>query len=1829
MSGIAAASVSRGTHIGFCVLIGWLCAALVLAAPPTGDHAVYLSASGVLASREDGHLRVAVIVSPPKGGAMKRVRGMVQVELLDDHGEVVTGDRALGGLEQAAVAVPLSLEIDEAPAGARLRCRFRNDTIALNDVVTVPLTRALLRIPHETTLAVGDELHADSDAYIHCEVHGVRSMTETVPLPAAAVTARLRDNSGKEHLLARGHADDHGTCDLRFHVPDVAPGPARLEVTTTSAFDEQRLVRNIQVPAEGKLLLVSDRPQYQPGQRMHLRALVLKPSSLRPVQGGKVMFQIADGNGNKVLQEEVLTSAHGIATIDFDLADEVNTGDYTLRAAIANEAAVRTVSVRPYALPKFKAEVVTDRKFYRPGEVLRGDLQADYFFGKPVAGAKVRVAAQWEESGERFFTWEGTADTFGHARWEVRVPALPAKLERLRGTNVRLEATVTDTAGHREVVERTCAVSSQPIHLGLIAEGGQLVPGLENRLFVLTNSPDGSPASCDVEIWAGWKANGRPLAVVHTDETGVGELLFTPQLEQLTSQRQQLASLENLLVGRGNVLLTIPLTAKVRDRRGEQVEQTFELQHAPIGENVLLRLDRAIYRSGDKMAVQVLSTGGMAAAQLDIVQDGQLIATRELTLKDGAALESVELPANCLGPVEVYVSQPLEGGEWTYDSRVIYVHPARELKIAVRPDRDSYRPGAEGTIHFEVTDWNGRPTAAALGVLIVDEAVFAIHDVQPGMEKAHFTLRPGLERAAAAGLEQEEVRPPGHLEDVVRSPEHSGDTAAERRKQSLARALLATASPKFTPVGKTAPALLRRSQLQAQVRKVGEAVLNHALDGEPFQIAGPKGGWVLRPRLLGELVRDGELLAGDLTLPSGEVLTLARLARLEPGFTAERLAHAVTAYRARRLVSLLVAEAEKNAELKKDGRWTLPAGALEMALKAEPHLENHRDAWGHLFRLVRLKAPRAEKCGVEQLEDDDLQSAGPDGVFGTEDDISFTARTGWLLDYWWQSDAALKAKWAALCNPAHRDHSRLMASAGPYMRGERLQQQEMWAGLGGLAGVGGLGGFGGGGFGGGGFGGLGVAGLAGIGGGFHMLGVQGGFMGNFQGNVNLGVGGGIRGLRGNPLDENMRPAQPGTVQEHSYQAPRVRRYFPETLLWRPEVITDEHGKASLPVHFADSITTWRLAATGSSIDGGLGSTTAPLRVFQDFFVDIDLPPQLTRNDEISVPVVVYNYLKEPQTVKLALQLSPWFELLDAADGARSISLRPQEVISTAYRLRAKQVGRFNLTVEARGTKVSDAVRRSIDVVPDGRKVEQSKSGRLAGKMQLAFDLPPSAIRGSARLLVKVHPGIISQVVEGLESMLQVPHGCFEQTSSTVYPNLLVLDYLNRTDGGTPEVRARARELLRLGYQRLLTFECKENGFDLYGHGPPVLWLTALALHEFSDMARVFPVDPEVIRRTRHYLTQRQEHDGSWRNSPLDELPLTCYIAWVLAQSDPRAPEVIKALEYVRKRVDWLDNGYDRALAANALAASDPKDPVIGRLFTQLEADREDSADRQACKFVSKRPSFAGPVGEDRSIETTALTVLAILRTGGHEGTVTRALAHLVRAREAGGGWGTTQATVLALKALAAAAGGAKERGAAHFTIVVNGKEVASGEINGKTADLLQQFDLTEHLLPGRNEVTVRADDKTGSLAQIVARHHEPWDKRAERSGDLDLQVAYDRTRLSVKDTVHATATLRHTGLRTAPMVMVELGLPPGFVLDENELTEMVRTRQIEKYQLLQGRIVLYLDAIRPGTIEKFAYTLRPKSPAKVQAPTSSAYEYYTPSRRVDTAPVELVVEAAR
>ena len=545
------------------------------------------------------------------------------------------------------------------------------------------------------------------------------------------------------------------------------------------------------------------------------------------------------------------------------------------------------------------------------------------------------------------------------------------------------------------------------------------------------------------------------------------------------------------------------------------------------------------------------------------------------------------------------------------------------------------------------------------------------------------------------------------------------------------------------------------------------------------------------------------------------------------------------------------------------------------------------------------------------------------------------------------------------------------------------------------------------------------------------------------------------------------------------------------------------------------------------------------------------------------------------------------------------------------------------------------------MVPNGRKVEQVVSDRLAGRVSQTIAIPNNAIEDSSQLYVKVYPGVFSQVLEGTDSILRMPGGCFEQTSSSAYPNVLVVDYIKKNKLASPALLLKSEQYLNVGYQRLLTFERPGGGFDWWGSGEPLVWLSAYGLQEFADMAKVYPTDRGVIDRTQAWLLKQQAADGTWSKIGAThgvsiermgdpKMLLTSYVTWSLLESGCKAPELKKSIEFIRANVQKEDNAYILALAANALAAWDAKDDsthaALVKVLKKIDEQKVEKPEWKAAYFPAKGQSLSYARDDSLNVETTALAVLAMLKSGQFANSVNQSLLYIAKSKDAYGTWGSTQATILALKALVAASGGVPQKGEATFTVLVNGKEVESKFINEKNADVMQVIDCYKYLKAGANEVTIDVKGESNLMYSVVGRHFEPWQAEEAVKPTLAVSVAYDRTKLSTADLLRATATLKNNGQEYASMVMVDLGIPPGFTVDAGDFAEMVAAKKVNKFSVTARQVTLYLSDVKPGESQSFEYSLKPKYPLKAKTPSTVVYEYYTPKNRGTAAPVEIIVE---
>ena len=330
--------------------------------------------------------------------------------------------------------------------------------------------------------------------------------------------------------------------------------------------------------------------------------------------------------------------------------------------------------------------------------------------------------------------------------------------------------------------------------------------------------------------------------------------------------------------------------------------------------------------------------------------------------------------------------------------------------------------------------------------------------------------------------------------------------------------------------------------------------------------------------------------------------------------------------------------------------------------------------------------------------------------------------------------------------------------------------------------------------------------------------------------------------------------------------PRLRQFFPETLVWQPALETDSQGRARLDFKLADNITTWKMSVIASTEDGRLGVAEKEFLAFQPFFAEHDPPRVLTEGDRVLLPVVLRNYLERPQSVAVEMKPESWFTLNGPA--RQSAEVPAGDAARPIFDFRAvASVKDGKQRVTATGAEASDAVEKPVTVHPDGEERSQTDAAIFADAGTLDVNVPAEAIRGSVRSELKIYPNLTAHLTESVEAIMERPYGCGEQTISSSYPSVMALDLYRRQngnlDGELPPTVARARRYAHDGYERLLGYRVPGGGFTYWGRGEPDLALTAYALRFLTDASRVVAVDADVIEQTRDWLVRQQREDGSW------------------------------------------------------------------------------------------------------------------------------------------------------------------------------------------------------------------------------------------------------------------------------------------------------------------------------------------------------------------------------
>ena len=262
----------------------------------------------------------------------------------------------------------------------------------------------------------------------------------------------------------------------------------------------------------------------------------------------------------------------------------------------------------------------------------------------------------------------------------------------------------------------------------------------------------------------------------------------------------------------------------------------------------------------------------------------------------------------------------------------------------------------------------------------------------------------------------------------------------------------------------------------------------------------------------------------------------------------------------------------------------------------------------------------------------------------------------------------------------------------------------------------------------------------------------------------------------------------------------------------------------------------------------------------------------------------------------------------------------------------RQLGQNGVKITARSTEAADAVIKTIIIEPEGVSREMIENLILtAGSTQeTSTDIPVIAIDGSGRAYLTVTSSYLTQTIEGLEALIQMPFGCGEQNMIVFAPDVFITRYLEASGQLKPEIMAKAEMLMLTGYQRQLTYRHSDGSFSAFGESDEVgsLWLTAFVLKSFAQAEDLIYIDSDILDEARDWIISHQKSDGSFEpvgfihhqdmmGGLTGNTALTAYVAIALMEAGDTVGSA-RAVSYLESQIDDIERAYTMTLVTYAL-----------------------------------------------------------------------------------------------------------------------------------------------------------------------------------------------------------------------------------------------------------------------------------------------------------------------
>uniref|UniRef100_A0A8C3HQQ1 Uncharacterized protein n=1 Tax=Chrysemys picta bellii TaxID=8478 RepID=A0A8C3HQQ1_CHRPI len=679
-----------------------------------------------------------------------------------------------------------------------------------------------------------------------------------------------------------------------------------------------------------------------------------------------------------------------------------------------------------------------------------------------------------------------------------------------------------------------------------------------------------------------------------------------------------------------------------------------------------------------------------------------------------------------------------------------------------------------------------------------------------------------------------------------------------------------------------------------------------------------------------------------------------------------------------------------------------------------------------------------------------------------------------------------------------------------------------------------------------------------------------------------------------------------------------RSQFPESWLWQVEQLTGKPNKLGISsnttcIFLKDSITTWEVLAVSLSETKGICvADPYEIKVRKDFFIDLRLPYSVVRNEQVEIRAILYNYQNKNIKVRLELLHNPVFcsASTSKARYRQMLDIKAKSSRAVPLVIVPLQLGSHDIEVKGAvwGSSLSDGVKKKLKVVVGCHFPVSSPRPSFSGGVQeekvKATDIDDMVPDTESETKVRIQGNPVTIIVENsidganLKHLIVTPSGCGEQNMISMTPPVIATIYLDTTEQWEKigvERRAEAIKLIMQGYTQQMVYKKPDFSYAAFKGRPSSTWLTAYLAKVFAIAKKLVPIENQVIcGAVKWLILEKQKPDGVFQ----EDAPV---IHGEMVGGYKGAEPDVSLTAFV---LIALEEAKD--------ICKDQVNVSISAAYVHFYVHTHSPLARLLCCYPG------GNRWEERNartfnIEGTSYALLALLKMKKYE--LTGPIVRWLREQNYyGGGYGSTQATIMVFQALA------------QYQIDVPQQKDLNLDVSillPRRANPIKYSILNHNALVARTEetkwnedFTVKAEGTGQGTLTVMTVYNAKLREDESQCKKFDLRVSVEEAR---GGKVFSLLLVRFLGVVDATMSIIDVSMLTGFSPDVADLKRLSQgvDRYISKFEVDKapsdrGNLMIYLDKVSHTEEECLKFKAHQFFEVGLIQPASvTVYDYYT------------------